>query len=233
MRRADDAQAVEWQVLPGLSPYEDTVRAMEARAEAIAAGEAPEAVWLLEHPALYTAGTSERAPLDGSALPHPLHRTGRGGQTTYHGPGQRVAYAMLDLNARGRDLRAYVSALEGWLVDALERFNVRAEPRPDRVGVWVKRPDKGEGYEDKIAAIGVRVRRWVAFHGIALNVEPDLEDFRPITPCGIADARYGVTSLAALGQIVSMEEADMALRAAFEARFGPTRPIVPGAPDGA
>jgi lipoyl(octanoyl) transferase len=189
---------------------------------AIADGLAGELVWLLEHPPLYTAGTSAR-PADLLAPRFPVHQTGRGGQFTYHGPGQRVAYAMLDLRARGQDLRAYVAALEDWVIAALDQFNVRGERRDDRVGVWVRRPDKGPGAEDKIAAIGIRVRRWVAFHGISLNVDPDLVHFSGIVPCGIADGRFGVTSLVDLGLPVTLADADLALRAAFETVFGPTR----------
>jgi lipoyl(octanoyl) transferase len=195
---------------------------MEARVAAIADGRAGELVWLLEHPPLYTAGTSAR-PQDLLAPRFPVHQTGRGGQFTYHGPGQRVAYAMLDLRTRGQDLRAYVAALEDWVIEALDHFNVRGERRDDRVGVWVRRPDKGPGAEDKIAAIGIRVRRWVAFHGISLNVDPDLEHFGGIVPCGIADGRYGVTSLVDLGLPVTLADTDLALRAAFESVLGPTR----------
>lgn len=211
---------VEWAVSEGLVPYEEAVAEMEARAAAIAAGEARERVWLVEHPPLYTAGTSA----DDADLVEPgrfpVHRTGRGGQYTYHGPGQRVAYAMLDLTRRRQDLRLYVAALEDWLIGTLERFNVRGERREDRVGVWVRRPDKGPGVEDKIAAIGIRVRRWVTYHGISLNVEPDLSHFTGIVPCGVS--AHGVTSLVDLGQIVSLPEVDMMLRAEFERVFGPT-----------
>ncbi len=194
---------------------------MEAHAGRIASGEAPEMVWLLEHPPLYTAGTSAKETDLVEPDRFPVHVTGRGGQYTYHGPGQRVAYVMLDLNRRRPDLRAYVSALEAWIITTLGAFNVRGERREDRVGVWVRRPEKGEGVEDKIAAIGIRVRRWVSFHGISLNVEPDLSHFSGIVPCGIS--RHGVTSLVDLGQIVTLPEVDMALRAAFEAIFGETQ----------
>ena len=211
-----------WQIADAPVAYEDAVTAMDARVAAIADGHAGELVWLLEHPPLYTAGTSAR-PADLLAPRFPVHQTGRGGQFTYHGPGQRVAYAMLDLRARGQDLRAYVAALEDWVIAALDHFNVRGERRDDRVGVWVRRPDKGSGAEDKIAAIGIRVRRWVAFHGISLNVEPDLGHFDGIVPCGIADSRYGVTSLVDLGLPVTLADADFALLAAFESVFGPTR----------
>jgi lipoyl(octanoyl) transferase len=209
---------VEWAIVEGLVDYEGAVAAMEARAAAIADGEARECVWLVEHPPLYTAGTSARPQDLVEPGRFPVFRSGRGGQFTYHGPGQRVAYAMLDLRQRGRDVRAYVHALEGWLVDTLEAFNVDGERREGRVGVWVRRPD-GAG-EDKIAAIGVRVRRWVTLHGIALNVEPDLSHFSGIVPCGVRG--HGVTSLAALGRVVTMPEVDSVLRRTFEARFGPT-----------
>ncbi|KQP73111.1 lipoate--protein ligase [Methylobacterium sp. Leaf113] len=209
-----------WRISDTPVPYGDAVAAMEERAEAIAAGRASELVWLLEHPPLYTAGTSARASDLVEPDRFPVHRTGRGGQYTYHGPGQRVAYVMLDLNRRRRDLRAYVAALEAWIIATLEAFNVRGERREDRVGVWVRRPEKGAGVEDKVAAIGIRVRRWVSFHGISLNVEPDLSHFTGIVPCGIAG--HGVTSLVDLGHLVSMPEVDMQLRAAFEAIFGPT-----------
>jgi lipoyl(octanoyl) transferase len=195
---------------------------MEARAAAIASREAPELVWLLEHPPLYTSGTSGKA---GDLLEprFPLFATGRGGQVTYHGPGQRVAYVMLDLKRRRPDVRAYVASLEEWIIRTLARCNVRGERREDRVGVWVKRPDKGPGFEDKIAAIGVRLKRWVSFHGIALNVEPDLSHFSAIVPCGVVDPRYGVTSLVDLGHLVTMAEVDIAMRQAFEEIFGATK----------
>jgi len=213
---------VAWQIADAPVGYDDAVMAMDARVAAIADGRAGELVWLLEHPPLYTAGTSAQ-PADLLAPRFPVHQTGRGGQFTYHGPGQRVAYAMLDLRARGQDLRAYVAALEDWVIAALDQFNVRGERRDDRVGVWVRRPDKGPGAEDKIAAIGIRVRRWVAFHGISLNVDPDLGHFGGIVPCGIVDDRFGVTSLVDLGLPVTLADADLALRAAFELVFGPTR----------
>lgn len=212
---------VEWLVADGLVPYEDAVTAMESRVARIAAGEASECIWLLEHPPLYTAGTSAR-PEDLLTSDLPVHQTGRGGQFTYHGPGQRVAYVMLDLRRRREDVRVFVASLEAWIIGTLDRFNVRGERRDDRVGVWVRRPEKAEGAEDKIAAIGIRVRRWVTFHGISLNVEPDLARFGGIVPCGIAETRYGVTSLVDLGLPVTMEDADIALRTAFEEVFGPT-----------
>jgi lipoyl(octanoyl) transferase len=211
--------AVEWRVSGAPVPYPEAVAAMEARVAAITAGEAPELVWLLEHPPLYTAGTSGR---DADLLDarFPLFSTGRGGQLTYHGPGQRVAYVMLDLKRRRPDVRAYVAGLEQWIIRALAAFNVRGERREDRVGVWVARPDKGRDHEDKIAAIGVRLRRWVSFHGISINVEPNLEHFSAIVPCGVADPRYGVTSLADLGLAVTMGDFDLALRQAFAEVFG-------------
>jgi lipoyl(octanoyl) transferase len=216
-----DGAAVEWIVAAGQVAYPDALEAMRARAAAIAEGRAGEAVWLLEHPPLYTAGTSA-LPAD-LLVPDrfPVYEAGRGGQYTYHGPGQRVAYAMLDLRERGRDVRCFVQGLEGWIIDTLAAFNVRGERRDgSRIGVWVRRPEKGPGREDKIAAIGVRVSRWVTFHGIALNVSPELEHFGGIVPCGVSD--QGVTSFEDLGQLVSMPEVDMALRSAFEHRFGPT-----------
>jgi lipoyl(octanoyl) transferase len=221
-RAAPASPPVAWRISDAPVPYDVAVAEMEARAAGIAAGTASELVWLLEHPALYTAGTSARDTDLVAPDRFPVHRTGRGGQYTYHGPGQRVAYVLLDLNRRRRDLRAYVAALEAWIIATLEAFNVRGERREDRVGVWVRRPEKGEGVEDKIAAIGIRVRRWVSFHGISLNVEPDLSHFSGIVPCGIAG--HGVTSLVDLGHLVTLPEADMQLRAAFEAIFGETVP---------
>ncbi len=215
------APPVEWLVSDSPVAYGVALAAMTARAEAIARGEAAELVWLLEHPALYTAGTSAR-PAELIEARFPVHMTGRGGQFTYHGPGQRVGYVMLDLKRRAPDVRRFVATIEQWLIDALAAFNVRGERREDRVGVWVRRPDKGEGFEDKIAAIGVRVRHWVTLHGFALNVEPELSHFSGIVPCGVTDARYGVTSLADLGLTVSVAEVDMALRAAFAPLVGAT-----------
>ena len=222
--------AVEWRISDQLVPYPDSVAAMEARAAAIAAGEAPELVWLLEHPPLYTSGTSGKTT-DLLEARFPLFATGRGGQVTYHGPGQRVAYVMLDLKRRRPDVRAYVASLEEWIIRTLTAFNVRGERREDRVGVWVKRPDKGAGFEDKIAAIGVRLKRWVSFHGIALNVEPNLSHFSAIVPCGVVDPRYGVTSLVDLGHPVTMVDVDIALRQAFEQIFGATQAGLPEATD--
>ena len=213
---------VEWQVLPGLQPYAETLAAMEARAGAIAAGTAPEAVWLLEHPPLYTAGTSARAEDLTEPDRFPVFEAGRGGQYTYHGPGQRIAYAMLNLNERGRDVRKFVCALENWVIWTLAEFNVKGERRSGRVGVWVVRPDKapnpdGTLREDKIAAIGVKLRRWVSFHGISINVEPDLSHFGGIVPCGIRE--HGVTSLVDLGLPVTMADLDAALAATFSRAF--------------
>ncbi len=197
---------------------------MEQRAADIRDGHAPELIWLLEHPPLYTAGTSAK-PADLLAPDRfPVHQTGRGGQFTYHGPGQRVAYVMLDVKRRaGGDVRTFVAALEGWIIDALAAFNVKGEVRPGRVGVWVARPERGENREEKIAAIGIRLKRWVSFHGVSLNVEPDLGHFDGIVPCGIRE--HGVTSLVDLGLPVTLADADIALRSAFERRFGPVVPV--------
>lgn len=225
MFAAPGSPPVEWRIEAGLTPYPTAVAAMEARVAAIRAGTAPELVWLVEHPPLYTAGTGAD-PADLIAPDRfPVYASGRGGQYTYHGPGQRVAYVMVDLERRRKDVRAFVASLESWLIATLAAFNIRGERREDRVGVWVRRPDRGAGAEDKIAAIGIRIRRWVSFHGIALNVDPDLEHFSGIVPCGIRD--HGVTSLVDLGLTVGMHDADMALRTAFEARFGPTADAAP------
>ena len=218
------APPVEWRVSDALVDYEAALAAMTVRAAAIARGEAAELVWLLEHPALYTAGTSAR-PHELLDARFPVHNVGRGGQFTYHGPGQRVGYVMLDLKRRGPDVRRFVATLEAWIIETLAVFNVRGERRGDRVGVWVRRPDKGDGFEDKIAAIGIRVRQWVTLHGFALNVEPDLSHFSGIVPCGVAEPRYGVTSLADLGHTPTMPEVDMALRAAFAPLFGATADV--------
>jgi lipoyl(octanoyl) transferase len=216
--------AVEWLVSDRPVAYEAALSLMDRRAGAIARGEAAELVWLLEHPPLYTAGTSARDQDLLAPGRFPVHVAGRGGQYTYHGPGQRIAYVMLDVKRRGGDVRAFVSALEGWVIDTLGHFGVEGETRPDRVGVWVRRPEKGAGVEDKIAALGIRLRRWVSLHGLSINVEPELEHFSGIVPCGIAG--HGVTSLADLGRIVTMPEVDMALAQTFEARFGPIRRVV-------
>jgi len=213
-------EAPEWRVSAGLVPYEEAVAAMEARVAAIRAGGAAELVWLLEHPALYTAGTSARPEDLVEPALLPVHRTGRGGQFTYHGPGQRVGYVMLDLKRRGGDIRCYVHALEEWLIRALARLGVAGERREGRIGVWIAGPG---GREEKVAAIGVRVRQWVTYHGIALNVAPDLAHYRGIVPCGISE--HGVTSLAALGRAASMDEVDAALRFAFGEVFN-SSPLV-------
>ncbi len=216
-----DGRPVQWAVSTGYVDYEPAVAAMEARVAAIAAGEAEEVVWLLEHPPLYTAGVSAKD--DDLLAPDrfPVHQTGRGGQFTYHGPGQRVAYVMLDLNRRGKDVRAFVHGLEDWIIGALDQFGVEAGMREGRVGVWVERKGAGWSREDKIAAIGVKVRKWVSFHGISLNVEPDLDHFGGIVPCGITE--HGVTSLVDLGVLATMDEADGALKASFQRVFGPVQ----------
>jgi lipoyl(octanoyl) transferase len=219
LARPAGAAAVEWRIAENPVGYPEAVALMDARAAAIAAGEASELVWLLEHPPLYTAGTNSK-PSDLLDQRFPVFQTGRGGQFTYHGPGQRVAYAMLDLRRRKPDVRAYVAGLEEWIIRTLGAFNVRGVRREDRVGVWVVRPDKGEGFEDKIAAIGVRLKRWVSLHGISINVEPELSHFSGIVPCGVADPRYGVTSLVDLGLPVTMHDLDVALKRAFEEVFG-------------
>lgn len=216
----DDARPVEWHIFDTPLDYEAALAMMDARVAAIAAGEAGEAVFLLEHPPLYTAGTSAHET-DLLNPRFPVYAAGRGGQYTYHGPGQRVAYVMLDLTRRGRDIRCLVQGLEQWVIDTLAAHNVTAERREGRVGVWVPRPDKGQGREDKIAAIGVRVRKWVTFHGISLNVAPDLSHYDGIVPCGITD--QGVTSFEDLGLLLSLPEVDSVLRTRFEAIFGPTR----------
>lgn len=213
---------VEWRIFEGLQPYAPTLAAMEAQAARIAQGSAPEAIWLLEHPPLYTAGTSARAEDLTDPGRFPVHVAGRGGQYTYHGPGQRIVYVMLDLNARGRDVRRFVCGLETWVIAALAEFNVAGQRRPGRVGVWVERPDKpplpdGTMRDDKIAAIGVKLRRWVSFHGFAVNVEPDLSHYAGIVPCGITG--HGVTSLVDLGLPVTMHDLDMALARTFARAF--------------
>ena len=217
--RPSSVHAVEWRISDQPVPYPDSLSEMDRRVAEIAAGAAPELVWLLEHPPLYTSGTSGK-PADLLDPRFPTFQTGRGGQVTYHGPGQRVAYVMLDLKRRRPDVRAYVASLEEWIIRTLAAFNVRGERREDRVGVWVKRPEKGPDFEDKIAAIGVRLRRWVSFHGIAINVEPDLSHFQSIIPCGVVDPRYGVTSLVDLGLPVTLADVDIALRQAFVEVFG-------------
>jgi lipoyl(octanoyl) transferase len=234
------AEAVAWAVSRTPVAYEAALRAMETRAAQIARGEAPELVWLLEHPPIYTAGTSARPDELLQPGRFPVHATGRGGRYTYHGPGQRIVYVMLDVKRRSGDVRAFVHALEAWIIDALAGLGVAGETREGRVGIWVRRPDKGPDAEDKIAAIGLRLRKWVSLHGLSLNVSPDLAHYAGIVPCGIAE--HGVTSLAELAagggveraglqgagmQSVRMETVDNALKAAFERRFGP----VVGAPE--
>jgi lipoyl(octanoyl) transferase len=217
-----EREPVAWRIAAAPVPYQEALAAMNGRAAAIAAGTEGERGWLLEHPPLYTAGTSARAE-DLLESRFPVFDAGRGGQLTYHGPGQRVVYLMLDLKRRGGDVRCYVADLEEWLIRTLAGFGVTGERREDRIGVWVRRPERGPGHEDKIAAIGIRVRRWVSLHGISLNVDPDLSHFAGIVPCGVADPRFGVTSLRALGFAATMHEVDEALRREFEAVFGPTR----------
>lgn len=204
---------VEWRVSDELVPYDRAVSDMITRAQEIATGHAPECVWLLEHPPIYTAGTSADAADLLEPDRFPVFSTGRGGQYTYHGPGQRIAYVMMDLRHRKRDVRAFVCALEDWIIASLGALSVTGERRDGRVGVWVRRPDLAPEREDKIAAIGVRIRKWVTFHGISLNVDPDLEHFSGIVPCGVAD--HGVTSLKDLGVKVAMEEVDAVLQTEF------------------
>ena len=214
---------VEWAISSGQVAYLDAVEFMERRVASIRSGKASELVWLVEHPPLYTGGTSAKPHDLLNADRFPVFKSSRGGEYTYHGPGQRVIYLMLDLEQRGKDIRAFVNALEQWIIDALGEFNVAGERRPGRVGVWVDRSVPGGDFrEDKIAAIGVRVRRWVSFHGVALNVEPDLSHFTGITPCGVSAPGLGVTSLVDLGLPVTMLDADNALKEAFHGVFGPT-----------
>lgn len=214
---------VDWITSPGLTAYDTAVREMEARAAAIREGTASEAIWLVEHPALYTAGTSARPEDLTDPDRFPVHASKRGGQYTYHGPGQRVAYVMLDVAARGQDVRRFVQDIESWIISALAEFNVTGEIREGRVGVWVARPEKpplpdGSVREDKIAAIGIRLRKWVSFHGLSINVEPDLSHFDGIVPCGIRE--HGVTSLVDLGLPVTMGDVDLALKRTFGGVFG-------------
>lgn len=218
---------VEWITSDALVIYEDALAFMEDRVAAISAGEAPEAIWLLEHPPLYTAGTSARVEDLTDPDRFPVYEARRGGQYTYHGPGQRVIYVMLDLNRRGQDVRCFVRDLEAWVINALDRFNVTGHIRDDRVGVWVEQPEKprlasGAMAEDKVAAIGIRLRKWVSFHGISINVDPDLDHFSGIVPCGITE--YGVTSLVDLGLPVTIEDLDLALRRTFETSVTPRTP---------
>jgi lipoyl(octanoyl) transferase len=219
VRTHPELAPVEWRISRDPVSYEAAVSAMETRAAAISAGESAELVWLLEHPPLYTAGTSAKYE-QLLAARFPVHASGRGGQLTYHGPGQRVAYLMLDLNRRGRDVRRFVHNLEEWIMRALASLGAPGERRSDRIGVWVRRPDKGPEFEDKIAAVGIRIRRWVTLHGVAINVDCDLAHFGGIVPCGISEARYGVTSLADLNVRVSMDALDAALQREFEDVFG-------------
>jgi lipoyl(octanoyl) transferase len=221
-------EQIEWKTLPGLAPYAETLAEMEARVAAIHARTAPEAIWLLEHPPLYTAGTSAKPADLVDPGRFPVFAVGRGGQYTYHGPGQRVIYTMLDVSRREKDVRCFVRHLENWVIAALAEFNVKGEIRPGRVGVWVTRPDKapnpdGSLREDKIAAIGVKLRKWVSFHGISINVEPDLSHFSGIVPCGIRD--HGVTSLVDLGLPVTMADLDAALMATFDRAMQGSCPI--------
>jgi lipoyl(octanoyl) transferase len=226
-RRAIALAMVEWIISDGLTDYEDALAVMEARVAAIAAGEAEECIWLLEHPPLYTAGTSARREDLREPDRFPVFEARRGGQYTYHGPGQRVIYVMLDVGRRGRDVRRFVTQLENWVIATLDEFNVRGEIRDGRVGVWVARPEKpplpdGRMAEDKIAAIGIRLRKWISFHGISINLEPDLSHFSGIVPCGISD--FGVTSLVDLGRPVSMADLDAALQRCFPRALGEAPP---------
>jgi lipoyl(octanoyl) transferase len=218
----------QWAISEGLVAYPEAVAAMESRAAAIASGEAPELIWLLEHPPLYTRGASAQEGDLKDASRFPVFDTQRGGQFTYHGPGQRVAYVMLDLTKRGRDVKQFVCSLENWIIGTLASFNIKGERRTGRVGVWVDRTRPGgQLREDKIAAIGVRLKRWVSYHGISLNVEPDLSHFGGITPCGVTDPGLGVTSLADLGHLIPMHDVDVALKAAFEEVFGAVERVDP------
>lgn len=223
----DQPPPIGWAVSRGAIAYPEAVAAMEAHANALYEGQAGELIWLLEHPPLYTAGLSAKGQDLLAPDRFPVFQSDRGGQFTYHGPGQRVAYVMLDLRARGRDVRAFVANLEAWIIDALAAFNVEGQIREGRVGVWVARRGPGFAREDKIAAIGVRLRKWISFHGISLNVEPDLSHFSGIVPCGIST--HGVTSLVDLGLPLTMDEVDAALKTAFETRFGATIPVAPPA----
>jgi lipoyl(octanoyl) transferase len=225
------AAAIEWRVSNALVPYAEAIAEMERLIAAIRAGTAAELVWLLEHPPLYTAGTSARPEDLLARVRLPVFKTGRGGQYTYHGPGQRVAYVMLDLNNHGRDVRCHVWRLEEWMIRTLARFNVRGERRDARIGVWVVSSAGPDGGEDKIAAVGVRVRHWVSYHGVALNIDPDLDHFRGIVPCGVDPevSGHGVTSLARLGITASMPEVDLALRATFDDVFAEAVACLPAA----
>ena len=225
IKSPEAGRIVDWAISDEPVPYEAAIAAMEERIAWIAGGTAPELVWLLEHPPIYTGGTSARSEDLLQPDRFPVLKTGRGGQYTYHGPGQRIAYVMLDLTARGRDVRAFITVLEHWIISTLAAFNVRGEVRPDRVGVWVRRPERGPEAEDKVAAIGLRLRRWVSFHGLSLNVEPDLSHFEGIVPCGVA--QHGVTSLAGLGLTATMHDVDIELQKAFRQRIGPVKLVAP------
>jgi lipoyl(octanoyl) transferase len=222
LRPSANLPPAEWVISAQPVPYEAALARMDDRVAAIAAGRAPELIWLLEHPPLYTAGTSAN-PNELIEARFPVFAAGRGGQFTYHGPGQRVAYVMLHLKRRAPDIRRLVATLEEWIIRTLAAFEVAGERRENRIGVWVRRPDKGVGREDKIAAIGIRVRHWVSLHGIALNVAPELNHFSGIVPCGVSDPSYGVTSLSDLGVAATMGQVDALLRCEFEALFGPTQ----------
>ena len=224
-QRPHASHAIEWAISDHAIAYPDALAVMAARAEGIRDGRLGELIWLLEHPALYTAGTSAKREDLIDAKRFPVFESGRGGQFTYHGPGQRIAYVMLDLKARGGDVRGFIRDLERWLQRTLAAFNVKGETRPDRVGLWVNRPEKGQNREDKIAAIGLRVSRWVTTHGISLNVDPDLSHYAGIVPCGIS--QHGVTSLADLGLPVTLADADVALRRGFEEVFGAVKRVTP------
>jgi lipoyl(octanoyl) transferase len=213
---------IEWRISAGFVPYDEALAVMELRATSISTGVVPELAWLIEHPPLFTAGTGARREDLAGTDRFPVHTTGRGGKLTYHGPGQRVVYTMLDLKRRGADVRRYVITLEEWIIRTLARFDVIGERRTDRIGVWVARPDKGDGFEDKIAALGIRVKRWITLHGISLNVAPDLSHYTGILACGISEQKFGVTSLQDLGVKASMSDVDAALKATFNELFGQT-----------
>ncbi|MCF6343325.1 MAG: lipoyl(octanoyl) transferase LipB [Devosiaceae bacterium] len=214
---ANEQSQVEWLISDRPVPYERAVSFMQERVESIVKGEESELIWLVEHPPLYSAGTSAKEEDLLSKNKFPIYKSGRGGQYTYHGPGQRVIYVMLDLRKRGRDIRAFVKQLEAWIIDTLASFNIAGETRDGRIGIWVKQPENGENSERKIAAIGVRISRWVSYHGISLNISPDLSHYDGIVPCGIND--YGITSFEDLGHLVSMSEVDMVLSKTFNDRF--------------
>jgi lipoyl(octanoyl) transferase len=224
LRPQGDEHRPEWMVTDSLVPYQSALDVMDARVATILAGTTPELVWLIEHPPLYTAGTSAK-PDHLIENRFPVFAAGRGGQFTYHGPGQRVVYLMLDLRRRRPDIRRYVATLEEWIIRSLTAFDVTGERREDRIGVWVRRPDKGADCEDKIAAVGIRVRHWVSLHGVAINVAPDLSHFSGIVPCGLDDPHHGITSLADLGRKVTLAEVDAVLHREFDRLFGPTQSL--------